>query len=92
MRVNYKVEYQENNEWKEIVYWERDLYDELPLDEELDSGAIAIPPSKLIDIKPFTPLRITTYNADTNEQIDKVYRLSADIEETAETLYVDKSV
>lgn len=88
MRVNYKVEYQDNNgAWQEISYWERDLYDELPLDEELDSGAIALPPSNLVDIKPFTPLRITAFNADTNEEIDRVYRLSADIEETAETLF-----
>lgn len=92
MKVNYSVAFK-LDDWTEDVYFKRDLFDEMPLDETLDSGIIVDVPAPLRKIQPFTLCRITTTDAETDEVLDKRYYFTSDRETSAATLFnVDNSL
>lgn len=91
---HYIVEFQENETWGCNECWTRPFYDNHTLDESLDFGQITLfGATRKEPFKPFSPLRITIYETEENEQqyeqerykADTVYRLMSD------TLVVQKA-
>lgn len=87
MKINYKIECQLNNEWEEVGNFQRDLFDDSPLDETLDTGVIVEVPSGLAIIPPYTLCRITSSDASNGEILSTDYMLTSDIETEAVTLF-----
>ena len=93
MKLTYSIAFKLNGVWTQDLYFERDIYDEAPLDETLDSGIVVDVPAELRKIPPFTFCRITTTSDDPNEDPDIRYYFTADRETSAVTLFgVDNSL
>ncbi|MBR1746588.1 MAG: hypothetical protein IJ735_00040 [Clostridia bacterium] len=87
MKVNYSIAFKINGAWTDDVAFKRDLYDDAPLDESLDTGIVADVPASLNIIPPFTLCRIKTTPVESNEPIDTRYYLTGDRETEAVTLF-----
>lgn len=65
MKISYKVEFFENNQWHEEEDWLRPFTDGITLDESLDSGKINLGTSpRKKPYSPFTRVRISIYEAE----------------------------
>ena len=86
---NYTIAFFINGVWTEDTAFIRDLFDDNPLDEELDSAAVVDVPSSLAEIPPFTLCRITeTYTENGQTITNKRYYLTSSRETSAVTLFV----
>lgn len=58
----YKIEYYQNGAWVTLRHWSRPYYKTLQLDGSLDFGRIELNAQDKLNVKPFTPIRITEYS------------------------------
>lgn len=58
----YKIEFYQNDAWSVLRHWSRPLYKTLKLDGSLDFGRIEMNAQDKLNVKPFTPIRITEYS------------------------------
>lgn len=89
MKVNYSVAFKLNGTWTEDYAFKRDLYDDAPLDESLDTGIVVDVPAPINIIPPFTLCRIRTMPVGSAVPIDTRYYLTGDRETDAVTLFVN---
>lgn len=87
MKYLYYIAFKINGIWSEDINFVRDLLDESPLDETLDTAVVVDVPASLRLIPPFTLCRITTRTADTNEIVEKRYYYTGNRTTEAVTLF-----
>lgn len=76
----YKIEYFENNAWVTIDHWSRPFYKTLKLDGSLDFGRVEMNAREKLNIKPFTPIRITEYSDKAmTQEVEQSYYLTQNI-------------